>query len=453
MLCIVIISAVAAVLSICLIMPQIRCRLVKEYIKKISPESTEKYRMLAVRSSTEDVIKKEFLTRLSAVCAALFAGALITGLLYFAAKEPKEVGLIERPAFGSGAKSIALDAVSGSETVKVDMKVKERDADDEELDEFMKAAAKEAFEKALSGNISADEVKLDLSLPSRTSNGAELKWEIHPLAVMSSSGKIRDGIPEEGTDVKLTVTVYYGEYEESFDMHIAVFPKEKKQTASQRLTQYINDEAVYDDEYLSLPDEYNDKKLAFFTREEKGYETSAVLSAFAAVLIWLLSSGRKDRQIKKRQGELKRDYPGIVSRLSVLLASGMPVTAAWKRIGSEYEAALNAGGKKSAGYDEVLLSVKKLENTGQIEDAFMCMAARCDDRDYRRLSASLLQSLKKGSVLMGDRLSKESDTAFEMRKENARIMGQKANGKLMIPSFMLMCMIMAIVMFPVLKGL
>ena len=83
----------------------------------------------------------------------------------------------------------------------------------------------------------------------------------------------------------------------------------------------------------------------------------------------------------------------------------------------------------------------------------MCMAARCDDRDYRRLSASLLQSLKKGSVLMGDRLSKESDTAFEMRKENARIMGQKANGKLMIPSFMLMCMIMAIVMFPVLKGL
>ncbi|MBQ2082048.1 MAG: hypothetical protein II468_00205, partial [Lachnospiraceae bacterium] len=81
MLCIVIISAVAAVLSICLIMPQIRCRLVKEYIKKVSPESTEKYRMLAVRSSTEDVIKKEFLTRLSAVCAALFAGALITGLL------------------------------------------------------------------------------------------------------------------------------------------------------------------------------------------------------------------------------------------------------------------------------------------------------------------------------------------------------------------------------------
>ena len=79
MLCIVIISAVAAVLSICLIMPQIRCRLVKEYIKKVSPESTEKYRMLAVRSSTEDVIKKEFLTRLSAVCAALFAGALITG--------------------------------------------------------------------------------------------------------------------------------------------------------------------------------------------------------------------------------------------------------------------------------------------------------------------------------------------------------------------------------------
>lgn len=420
----------------------------KAFKGSLSPEQREKYVELAIWCSAEELQKKDFLIRLRNIGLLLAAGLVIGSVLFFDTLDNNEINTIDRPEFGEGSSRAELAVNVDGKDIVFHVTANEREPDSNELKTFFDNAAAEAFAKALNGNATAEHITKDMDLIEKTSSGAEISWKISQLIYMSSYGKLRGKIPEEGEELTLTAKIAYGDYSQEYDMQIVLFPDTKPMSEEESLIAEISGQIVEEKERLVLPDGYD-----ITTPRDEAYRYILILSGFAAIILWLLSSEELDKKYERRQSELIRDYPGIISELSILLASGLSVTEGWKRIGEEYERRIKNGDKRSAGYEELLLSVNSIKNTGQVDKTFNDFARRCSERHYRQLAALLLQSIRKGSMQVSLQLKKETEDAFNMRKDLARQAGERAQAKLMLPSFMLLILVLALVIYPAWKGM
>ena len=67
---------------------------------------------------------------------------------------------------------------------------------------------------------------------------------------------------------------------------------------------------------------------------------------------------------------------------------------------------------------------------------------------YRTFSVLLVQNLRRGSTEMLAVFRREAETAFEVRKNAARLKGEKASSRLLLPMILMLMIIFAIVMIP-----
>lgn len=423
------------------------------YKGSLSAEQLRKHRALAVGRSENEIIRQLFCERWRLVCLGLTIGVLLSLYLYLSRLEIIYFDSFERPDFGEGRQAQELVVHMAGKEIPYKLTLNEKEPQDDELKSFFDESADRAFKVALQNNKSADRVVEDLELKDKLANGVEISWRVSDLKAVSSFGELRRDIPEEGKEVTLKAVLSYGSYEREYELDIHVYPKEHKLSEEEQLKQYIKDNLNQAEGEIFLPLEYNDEKLEYSTAEDVNYKNILIVAVLLTVILWLVSSDKLDKAYKRRQDELLRDYPGIVSRLGVLISAGLSVPESWKRMGHEYERRKKAGEKPSAGYEELLLSVAVLENTGQTRKAIFEFGQRCQEKQYRNLASLLISSIQKGSVQVSKQLKRETEIAFEMRKENAHIAGEKAQAKLMIPTFILFALVMAMVIFPVWAGL
>lgn len=67
---------------------------------------------------------------------------------------------------------------------------------------------------------------------------------------------------------------------------------------------------------------------------------------------------------------------------------------------------------------------------------------------YKTLSTLLVQNLQKGSQRLLEMLEMESTEAFDDRKRKARVLGEAAATKLLIPMMLMLLIVLAIIMIP-----
>ena len=103
---------------------------------------------------------------------------------------------------------------------------------------------------------------------------------------------------------------------------------------------------------------------------------------------------------------------------------------------------------KRAGYEEMLLTRRELEDGMGESLAYERFGERCGLASYRRFASILTQNLKKGTVGIGRILAKESEDAFSQRKTMAQRLGEEAGTKLLFPMLMMMVVIMVILVVP-----
>lgn len=167
------------------------------------------------------------------------------------------------------------------------------------------------------------------------------------------------------------------------------------------------------------------------------------LLIFILILIFIIFINLYfDFDIKIKYSEyknsIKNDLPNIISRMSLLIQSGIP-TRECINIVSRFE--------KEESY---LKKINTLVSNGMSEnEAYNLMISRSDDILIRKFLSILLQNLEKGSDNITDSLDllrKESD---EFRRNNIIIKTQEANRKLLIPNIMVFLGIMLMIMVPI----
>lgn len=305
------------------------------------------------------------------------------------------------------------------------------------------------------------------------------EWKLVLLLLAAGNGLGAWMTYTRNKDIRWAEDMYFerqepgeGSYEEEMHVQVegeetSVFVRIPEQAGKEKERVHEKGEAVptpgLDEQLLQAVEEYNQKKQDadkyYLPKEMDGepviwsrpWDTSggilAALCVVAACCVPVQKQRAEERARQERLRQVMLDYPNLVTRLALLMEAGMTVRRAFGKIALDYKKKKNAGGARHA-YEELLRSYYEMESGVMEERAYENFGKRCGHPKYRTLARLLMQNLKRGDRRMLDTLEKESIEAFEERKRYARVQGEAAATKLLIPMVMMLLVVLAILIVP-----
>ena len=162
-------------------------------------------------------------------------------------------------------------------------------------------------------------------------------------------------------------------------------------------------------------------------------------SLLVLVLVYALYDELRDR-VKKRRAAISKQFPNVVSKLALLVTSGMVMDRAWKDTAHSHESEL---------YLEMRKTSEELDNLVSPEVAYGNFISRCNTKETAKLASAILQNLSKGNAQVGKLIKDMAREAWQERRHMAKRDAERANSKLMIPTMLLFLAILVILMVPI----
>ena len=335
------------------------------------------------------------------------------------------------------------------------VEVKARKLQGEELDQLFINAAKEAEQKFLGENGSLDCINHDVSLPGTLQDGQiRAKWQFDQKNVINSDGELQaEGVDDMGVLVIATLTMSYDEDAREHSFGFYVYPK--KQSHMERmlsdLAEYFEQEQENSkyQEFLKLPLEWNGKRLRWSQKTEHTYQIILLLGLVAAAVVYIQEEMKEQRKEQARREQLLKQYPDMVSKISLLLGAGMTLSSAWERIVLNYQRKLEQQHTKPEEvYEQMLAAYREMQDgVGELK-VYERFGERCNTPQYRKFSMLVTQNLRKGAAGLRQSLEKEVADAFALRKNLAKKAGEEAGTKILLPMMLMLCIVMVIILVP-----
>ncbi len=158
----------------------------------------------------------------------------------------------------------------------------------------------------------------------------------------------------------------------------------------------------------------------------------------AVMLMWYLEETMNDK-LNARRDELLADLPQMLSKLTLLVNSGMIVREAWAKVAE--------GGEREL-YREMQKTVQEMQNGVSDLEAYRNFADRCALKEIRRFSSTMIQNMQKGNAEISFFLKEMADEMWEEKKHLVKRKGEAANSKLLMPIGMIFVGILIMIMVP-----
>ena len=162
-------------------------------------------------------------------------------------------------------------------------------------------------------------------------------------------------------------------------------------------------------------------------------------TVIVVVLVYAMYDEVSDR-LNKRRGAIARQFPNVVSKLALLVTSGMIMDRAWRETAESQNGEL---------YHEMRLTADELSNLVEPTAAYTNFINRCNTKETTTLASAIIQNQSKGNAEIGVLLRSMSHDAWQERRHNAKRDSEAANSKLMIPTMLLFVAILVMIMVPV----
>lgn len=374
----------------------------------------------------------------------------LTFLFYFMSgsqSEMDESGKIDRGGYGESAKTVTVTAKNNSGDEKeIDIKIQSRRYSFEECEKLYEENFSTICNRLLCENSSLDDVTSDLCFFD-TVEGLpfEFEWRVRDNGIFDEDGKL---YAHECGSSFIYLTAGYEEWtkRESFSVK---YNAAKEITAS-RLFEDVKDavskaeEESRDEESFSLPPEIDGQKITYSDTGSKRNPAVFLLGAAAVVAIIYGAESDKRKEEAKRKDTIMCEYSVVLQKMVMYLSAGMNIRNVWIRI---YEESI-VQGRDNPIYREMGITVNELKNGVSESTAYKGFSKRTGIPEITRFTTLLSQNLKKGSTDLMKLLSVEAAEAFEKRKRRARVKGEEAGTKLLVPMVILMVVVMVIIMLP-----
>lgn len=191
--------------------------------------------------------------------------------------------------------------------------------------------------------------------------------------------------------------------------------------------------------------------VAFFTGIGLGLgmrmgTRSLVLGGGAFIIFGLLGYLPYDSVnviIRKREEDVERQFPQIMSKLTLLIVAGMEVSQAWK---------LTSASGTGTLYEEMNRVLIDFDNNVSPTEAYSKFIVRCNNRYATKLATAIIQNISKGNSEIVKLFRELNDESWMEHKHNARKMGEKIQSKLFLPTMLMFGGIIILIIVPVMSG-
>lgn len=361
------------------------------------------------------------------------------------------ISTIEKNESGDGSteKQLIAETQDGQE-VEIDVTIPEK--------KYGMAEAQRLLDEEMSGlesvilgeNSSFDEICHDMILPNTGTNpNISIAWTSLNPDVISSDGKIQEDIPEEGSKAVLSAILRLQDEECEYKKEIYVYPNVGDGSLRSAIQNEVERQNANNngDEYI-LPESVDGEKLIWHETAGNSFAIVSFLLLAVGVLLKFNKGQKLEEQRKKRNECLKREYPELISRLLLMLYSGISVRSAFFRLSDLYVKSRNAGGERYEVFEEMIVACRAMNSGSTEEEAYKAMAERCSIPCYRKLSVLLIQNVRRGGKGFTEALEQEVVFSFGERKRAAEMAGEAASLKLLIPLGMMLIVALAVMMVP-----
>lgn len=367
-------------------------------------------------------------------------------------KRSAKTDYLERNPYGEGAYEETLQVELEGKQEEIQIYVEEQKYTEADKKRYLKDAEKELntwFQRVCGDK---GEIRQSLSFPDKLEqNPVTLSWSTSQPQILDWEGVLGTGVAPKGEMVDLMCTITLEEEMKIWQKEVRVYPprrteKEALQEEIQVRAEKLSEE---NSKKMYLPETYQGEAVHYRrTAGNTGYLV-CVLSVLLGFGIFPLKKERERQKEELRKKEMQRDYPDVLDKLVLFLQAGFSIRKAMEKLAIDYQRNRQKYHmKERAAYEEIVKTCREMEGGVYEADAYERMGKRCKISQYKILSVLLVQNLRKGNQNILELLEREAASAGEERKREARVRGEEASVKLLLPMIMQLMVVLVILMVP-----
>lgn len=367
-------------------------------------------------------------------------------------KRSAKTDYLERNPYGEGAYEETLQVELEGKQEEIQIYVEEQKYTEADKKRYLKEAEKELntwFQRVCGDK---GEIRQSLSFPDKLEqNPVTLSWSTSQPQILDWEGVLGTGVAPKGEMVDLMCTITLEEEMKIWQKEVRVYPprrteKEALQEEIQVRAEKLSEE---NSKKMYLPETYQGEAVHYHrTAGNTGYLV-CVLSVLLGFGIFPLKKERERQKEELRKKEMQRDYPDVLDKLVLFLQAGFSIRKAMEKLAIDYQRNRQKYHmKERAAYEEIVKTCREMEGGVYEADAYERMGKRCKISQYKILSVLLVQNLRKGNQNILELLEREAASAGEERKREARVRGEEASVKLLLPMIMQLMVVLVILMVP-----
>ncbi len=389
----------------------------------------------------------------------MLAASLFCALYSYrrAADTDLRVGKVRREDYAGEDKELVLQVEGLSdEVLSLDLALKKRQYTREEADAVFERCMDIVVKELAGQNTSLQEVKQKLHfLKYIEEYGVDVRIIPEDSNLISAKGEVFNVDLPKPADSSLRVRLQTDLHEAYFNIPVRVCPADLSEQEKRLLAfrQHIRqeDEKQKFLDYLQLPMKWEGRSLSYrVPQENKGL----VIMLFAA-LVSLLLHMQKRQKMKEEKKRIQRqallEYPEIISKFIVFLEAGLSVRNIWDRVVEDYEK--SSQGEKKQVYEEMKKAALRLRSGIHEALVYKDFSRSIGLRQYMKFMSILEQNRRTGLSNLKEILHQECKAAWEERIHLAKRQGQELGTKLLLPLFMMLLVVLALVIAPAMMNI
>ena len=166
-------------------------------------------------------------------------------------------------------------------------------------------------------------------------------------------------------------------------------------------------------------------------------------AVLAVIFVWYMNESFKDKLTARRE-EILSQFPQVLSKMTLLVNSGMLLRDAWNLIANQSDTVL---------FQEMRMTAAQLDNGVAEAAAYRECAERCGIKEIRKFSSMVIKGLEKGGSELTMFLKDMADELWMEKRNLVKQKGEKANSKLLVPTVIIFIGILFMIMAPIITGL
>lgn len=382
----------------------------------------------------------------------VLGGTLLGTGIWIQESQDTEMDRLARNPYGEGGYEQRLTVQTGNREEEIHIYVEEEHYQEQEVLDYIRDAKKELeqwYEEQTKGT---GEIRKNVQFPEEIEGSpVTLSWSTGWPDVLSWEGRIGEEVSVQGEETELYCTISLEGQEEIWMKKVTVFPPvlSENQSLEKKIQKKAEEISQEGGKSLLLPDTLDGEKIHY--KKEKEYKGSLVcfLSLILGLGVKPLEKEKEKKKEEKKKKEMQADYPDIVEKLVLFLRAGFSIRKAMEKLAAGY---LRNRDKyhlgERAAYEEVVKTCREMEGGMYEAEAYERMGKRYGISQYKMLSVLLVQNLRRGNENLLELLEREAASVTEERKRSARVQGEEAAIKLLLPMVIQLVVVLIILVVP-----